>query len=143
MEEDLIIREGVVIPGGELWFTASRAGGPGGQHGNKTSSRVTLHWVAANTDALDDPARERVLARLGERLTREGILQVHVEETRSQHRNREIARERLAGLVDQALKVRKKRIPTRISRAKKRRRVDAKKKRGEVKRLRGAPASED
>ena len=99
MEEELQIKEDVIIPGSELNFTASRSGGPGGQHVNKTSSKVTLHWNAATTCALDGPARDRMIERLQPRLTSDGVLNINVDEERSQHRNRQIARSRLKEIV--------------------------------------------
>jgi ribosome-associated protein len=143
MEEDLQITDGITIPGSELRFTASRAGGPGGQHVNKTSTRVTLAWDVSATCALDDRQKARVMARLGGRIGKDGVMRVSAEDERSQHRNRQEARTRLAALVEQALHVPKKRIPTRPSKASKRRRVDEKKRRGAVKKLRSGPSGHD
>ena len=143
MEEDLPIRPGVVIPGAELWFVASRASGPGGQHVNKTSSRVTLCWNLEESTALGERRKGLVRTRLGSRLTREGILQVSVESERSQYRNRLLARERLAELLAEALEEAKPRRPTRIPRSVQRRRVTDKRKRGERKKMRQKPQGED
>lgn len=143
MEEDLPITGDVTIPGSELGFSASRAGGPGGQHVNKTSSRVTLRWDVSSTVALDDAQRARVVERLASRIGKDGILQVSAEGERSQHRNRQDARERLASLVEEALRVPKKRIPTRPTRASKKRRVEEKRRRGAVKKLRSGPPDDD
>lgn len=140
MEETLSVKDGIEIPGHEMWFTASRAGGPGGQHVNKTSSRVSLFWDLGNTSALDAHQRARVMRRLGSRVTRDGHVVVHVDETRSQHKNRETARERLAAMIREALSIRKKRIPTRISDSQRRRRIEAKRRRGEKKRGRREPS---
>ena len=142
MEEPLKVTEGIVIPGSELRFTASRSGGPGGQHVNKTSSRVTLHWDLSNTDALNSQQRARVMRRLRNRLTRDGDVLVHVDDNRSQHRNKEIARQRLADAVRSALVERKKRIPTSVSKGAKKRRLETKKRRSSIKRLRRAPGDE-
>jgi ribosome-associated protein len=142
MEEPLPIGETHVIPGRELWFTASRAGGPGGQHVNKTSSRVTLHWNLSESDAFDAFQRARLLRRLSNRLSRNGIVLIHVDEYRSQHRNREIARQRLAELVLSALASKKKRIPTKASKAAKRRRLQKKRHRAETKKLRRHPSDD-
>jgi len=139
MEEPLTVRDDLVIPGDELWFTASRSGGPGGQHVNKTSSRVTLHWSVATSTALDEPRRARLLAKLAGRLTAEGVLAIDVDTERSQHRNRELARERLAALVDEALRIPRRRVPTRATRASQRRRLSEKARRGDTKRSRQRP----
>ena len=104
MEEDLKIKADLVIPGSELWFTASRSGGPGGQHVNKSSTRVTLHWDPSGSRVLNERQRERILRRLSPRVNSQGIVQVSVETTRSQLRNREMARKRLAGLIIRILK---------------------------------------
>ena len=139
MEDDLPILPGVLIPGAELSFTASRASGPGGQHVNKTSSRVLLRWDVRDSAALDDRQRARVCERLRSRLTRDDVLQVAAESERSQHRNRELARQRLAALVRGALSRRKRRVRTKVPRGVHRRRVEGKRRRGQVKRLRKKP----
>ncbi|MEO1266461.1 MAG: alternative ribosome rescue aminoacyl-tRNA hydrolase ArfB [Myxococcota bacterium] len=141
--EDLEVQDGVVIPGHELWFTASRSGGPGGQHANKTSSAVTIHWSPENNGSLAEHHKRRVLRRLHRQLTQEGILQITVQDERSQHRNRAIARERLAETIRKALEVRKRRIATRPSKAAKRRRVDDKRHRSKVKEKRQNPTRDD
>lgn len=134
--EALTVRDDVEIPGWELWFTASRSGGPGGQHANKTNSRVSLHWGIANTTALSDHLKRRVMRRLASRIDNDGVLAIHAEDTPSQHRNRELARERLAAMVAQALVVQKRRRATRPSRSARRRRIERKKRRGALKRQR-------
>ena len=136
---DLYINSRISIPHWELVFTASRSTGPGGQHANKTSSRVTLHWSIQETSALTEFQKSRVLRRLGPRLTQDGSLQLHVEDTRSQHRNKEVAKERLIALLIDALKVPKRRQATKPSRSAKKRRVDDKKSRGSLKKLRQKP----
>lgn len=141
-DDALTINARIRIPPWELTFTTSRSAGPGGQHANKTSSRVTLHWSVPNSCALSDAQKARVLKRLRPRLTQEGVLQLHVEDSRSQHRNKEVAKERLKALLLEALKVPKRRKPTRPSKAAKKRRVDDKKSRGAIKKLRGKPSDE-
>ncbi len=136
MNGGLQVRYDVTIPEHEIWFTASRSGGPGGQHVNTTSSRVTLHWHVPSTAALTEEQRSRVLTRLSGRISADGLLQLSVDSERSQHRNRQIAADRLVELVRKALSSPKKRIPTKASRASKRRRLEEKRRRGNVKRLR-------
>lgn len=137
--EDLEIKDGLVIPGYELWFTASRSGGAGGQHVNKTSSRVTLHWSVSTTQALSDFQRGQVVRRLQTYINSDGVMQVSADSSRSQHRNRTEARERLARLVRTGLERKKRRRATRPTRGSQRRRLDAKKEHGEKKRLRKKP----
>ncbi len=140
--EDLPIRPGLSIPGSELKETASRSSGPGGQHVNKTSTRVTLRWSVAESQALSGQQRRRLLRRLAPRLTRRLQLVVHAGRFRSRARNRQLARERLAELVRDALRARRARVPTRPSRAARERARGAKQRRSAVKRGR-APVRAD
>ena len=134
--DDLEVQSGVTIPGHELSESHSRSGGPGGQHVNTTSSRVTLRWNVQET-SLRESVRNRLLDKLGSRLTNAGELVVHADTYRSQLRNRDEARERLAATVRAALYRAPARRATRPSRSSVRRRIQAKKQRGERKRLRG------
>ena len=115
------------IPREELVARATRSSGAGGQHVNKTASRIQLSWDVANSAALDEAQRERLLRKLSSRLTADGVLTVTVSDTRSQHRNREIAEERIEEIVRTALVVPKKRKATKPSRAAKEKRLDEKK----------------
>lgn len=130
---DLEIGGGLILPAAELRESASRAGGPGGQHVNKTSTRVTLRWNAMASQALDDETRALLLRRLGPRMTRSGDLVVHVGGDRSRARNREAARERLAELVAEALHVPRSRVETRPSRGSRERRMREKRQRSGLK----------
>lgn len=126
----------VVLPENELRWRFSRSSGPGGQGVNTADSRVELSWDAAASTALSEYQRARVLDRLAGRLV-DGVVTVAASEQRAQLRNRQAARMRLAALVREALAPPPaRRRPTRPSRASQRRRVDAKKRRGDVKRLR-------
>jgi ribosome-associated protein len=128
---------GLVIPAGELVERFSRSPGPGGQSVNTSDSRVELEYDVAASTALSDSQRSRLLSRLGTRLVG-GRIVVTASEHRSQHRNRVAARERLAGLVRGALAPPPApRRPTRPTRGSQRRRLDAKKQRGQTKALRG------
>ena len=128
-----------VIPGTELEELASRSSGPGGQHVNKVSSRVTLRWNALASEAVSEEQRARILRALSSRITRRGLLVVHAQRHRSRSRNRELARERLAELLASALAERRPRVRTRPSRAATRRVRDAKRQRSALKRTRQRP----
>jgi ribosome-associated protein len=137
MERVLWVQPGLSIPEAELEETASRARGPGGQNVQKTSTRVTLRWCVARSRALGERERARLTTRLAHRLTARGELVIHADETRSQARNRSLARARLAALVRTALAVRRPRRPTRPGAAAAARRLEAKRVRGVAKRGRG------
>lgn len=141
--EDLEVQPGVVIPGWEMWMTVSRSSGPGGQHANKTSTRVTIYWDIANTTALSEARREQLQRRLSNRNNSEGMLFIDADDTRSQHRNKEIARERLAEVIAEGLKVKKRRISTRPSQRARKRRLENKRQRGQLKESRQSPDPKD
>lgn len=125
------------IPRSEVEFRASRSGGPGGQHANRTASRIQLRWNVRAAPSLSEGRRELLLSRLSNRIDQDGVLQLTVDSHRSQHRNREEAVERLADLVREALRPRKKRKKTRRTRSSNERRLKQKKQRGRLKKLRG------
>jgi ribosome-associated protein len=130
------------IPEDELSFSASRAGGPGGQHVNKVSSRVTLRFDVGGSPSLDASRRRRLLSRLATRINRDGVLVMHCQKHRSQAANRAELRERFRELLRVALARRKKRVSTRPSRAAVRRRLEGKRRRGRLKRERGGDHDE-
>lgn len=133
----------VAIPAAELEVRASRAGGPGGQHVNTSSTRVEVTWRASTSTALDDATRARLLAKLGTRLDSTGAVRVVAADTRSQAQNRTLAFERLAALVRQALVVPKVRRATKPTRASKEARIDTKKRRSAQKRDRRHRGQDD
>ena len=135
-DDDIVVSPDLVIPRVELQFRASRAGGPGGQHVNTSSSRIELLWDLTRSSAVSDDVRRRLLEKLGARLDADGMVRVVASDRRSQLQNRESAEERLAMLVRQALVVPKKRRPTRPTRASREKRLDEKKQRAERKRNR-------
>lgn len=139
MAEGLRVAPGVVIPEHELVVRASRSSGPGGQGVNTTSSKVELRWDVAASTALTEHQRERLLDRLAPRLTNEGVLVLQGSEQRSQHQNRAAVLARLAAIVGEALEPERPRHATRPSRGSVLRRLDAKRARGDVKRLRKPP----
>jgi ribosome-associated protein len=130
----LTIAEGVSIPDDELTFTASRSGGPGGQHVNKTSSKVTLRFDVSHSPSLPDDVRARLLTVLTSRIDADGTIRVVSQASRSQFANRQTAVRRLEALLAEALVPEVPRVATKIPRAQKRRRVDSKKRRGAIKR---------
>ena len=134
--DDLRVGSRLTIPVGELDFRFARAGGPGGQHVNKSSTKVELRWDVRGSAALSEGQRAMILQRLGGRIDETGLLRLSVQETRSQHRNRELAMERLAELVAGALKPQKKRRATRPSKGVKERRLKQKRQRSETKKRR-------
>jgi ribosome-associated protein len=134
----LKITDAISIDERELQERFVRASGPGGQNVNKVSTAVELRFDVAHSASLPEGMRARLARLAGRRLSDEGILVIRADRFRTQERNREDARDRLAELVRQATIVPKRRVPTRPSRASKERRREAKKKRGHVKRLRGS-----
>ncbi|MFV0307406.1 MAG: alternative ribosome rescue aminoacyl-tRNA hydrolase ArfB [Desertimonas sp.] len=139
VNDDLRVGPRLTIPAAELTWRFSRSSGAGGQHVNTSDTRVELSWDVAGSDAVDGRQRARLRATLRPRLA-DGVLTVVAAERRSQHRNRADARQRLAALVAEALAPPPPaRRPTRPTRGSQRRRVDAKKRRGETKRLRRPP----
>jgi len=136
VSEGLQIRPGVTLPLAEIELRTSRSSGPGGQHANVTASRVEAVFDVQASTALSDAQKARIAGKLGPRVT------ASAQDTRSQLRNRELALERLAQRLGHALEVRRHRTPTRPTKAAKRRRVDNKKRRGDIKRARRRPSEE-
>jgi ribosome-associated protein len=139
----LVVNEQVAIPHGELTYRATRAGGPGGQHVNTSSTRIELLWNVASSAALTDAQRALLREKLAARLDAEGNVRVVASDSRSQLQNRERADARLAALVRDALVVRKPRRPTKPSRAAKEARLREKKKRSGKKQERRRGGEDD
>ncbi len=137
------ITDRIAIEDWELTEQFVRASGPGGQNVNKVATAVELRFEAARSPNLPDPVKSRLRRLAGRRWTKDGALVLQVDETRSQSRNREIARQRLAELIRAAAERPKRRIPTRPTLGSKKRRLSAKKARGTVKALRGRVEGED
>ena len=134
--DDLEVTDGVVVPGSALGWRFSRSSGPGGQGVNTADSRVELSLAPLELPGLTDAQRARLADRLGPRLV-DGVLTIAASEYRQQLRNRQAARDRLAAVLRAALAppppARRRTKPTRAS---KERRIEAKKRRGELKRSR-------
>jgi ribosome-associated protein len=130
------ITDQLSIPKEELKFTSSRSSGPGGQHVNKVSTRVTLRFDLANSASLTPKQKQRILIRLATRISKQGVLRVVSQKTRSQAANKEAALERFVVLLQQALRKPPQRKPTTTSSAAKQKRLDEKKHRGQMKRKR-------
>jgi len=136
VDGDLYIRPDLTIPIRELKIVVSRASGPGGQHVNKTSTRITVRWCVASSGALSIVQKEIVLQKLAGRLTIDGDLVVHNGASRSQQQNKQAALERLAQIICKALHVPKKRMKTRVPKSAQESRLQTKSQHSVVKKLR-------
>ena len=133
MNDGIDIGHGAVIPLDEIELRASRSGGPGGQHANKTASRIEASFDVRASRALSDAQKARISARLGPRVTAVS------QDSRGQARNRELALERLRSRLADALRPRKRRRPTKPGRAAKERRLESKRRRSQRKATRRRP----
>lgn len=131
------VNDQITIEDWEISYQFTRASGPGGQHVNKTASAVEIRFYAARSPNLTAQVKNKLRQIAGQRWTSEGEIVFQVQDTRSQHRNREIAEARLADLIRAALRQPKKRRPTKPTRSSVRKRLDQKSERGALKKLRG------
>jgi ribosome-associated protein len=131
--ESIQVTRSVSIPRSEIDFRFSRSSGPGGQHAQKSDTRVEASFDVEASSALSEAQKRRVVAKAGP------VLRAVAQDERSQWRNRELATERLVESLRNALKVQRRRRPTKPTRAARERRLDAKRRRGDVKRLRRPP----
>jgi ribosome-associated protein len=137
------ITDTITIEDWELTEQFVRASGPGGQNVNKVASAVELRFEAERSPNLPDAVKRRLKRLAGRRWTKEGALVIQCDETRHQARNRDIARDRLAELITKAAEKPKRRIATRPTLGSKKRRLKAKKVRGEVKAMRGSVSPDE
>jgi ribosome-associated protein len=128
--ESIRVTRSVVLPVGEIVFRFSRSSGPGGQHAQKSETRVEAIFDVESSAALTDAQKRRVVARAGP------VLRAVAQDERSQTRNRELALERVVEQLRQALKVERRRVPTKPSQAARERRLEDKRRRSRTKRLR-------
>jgi ribosome-associated protein len=137
------IKNTLSIPEDELIITASRSSGPGGQNVNKVSTKVTLRFNVTASASLSAAQKSRVQEQLGHRISKNGYIILNEESRRSQVANRKLAIEKFAGIIAQALKVRKNRLATKVSYAQKKRRLDEKRIRAKKKKSRSKVAELD
>jgi ribosome-associated protein len=137
MDDEMKLGRHAAVPLSEIRLRSSRSSGPGGQHANVTASRVEASFDVAASESLTEQQKQRVIARLGPRVTAVS------QETRSQARNRELALERLRHRLTEALAVRRPRRATRPSRAAVERRLESKRRHAERKRARRRPRTEE
>jgi ribosome-associated protein len=133
--ESIRVTRSVVLPLSEIEFRTSRSSGPGGQHAQKTESRVEAVFDVEDSAALTDVQKHRVVARAGP------VLRAIAQDERSQSRNKELATERLVRQLQEALKVPRKRRPTKPSKAAVERQRETKQRRSQTKRLRRPPGA--
>lgn len=138
-EEMIQVTDRIAIDEKELSFAFVRASGPGGQNVNKVATAAQLRFDVFRSPNLDDETKRRLARFAGQKLTTEGVIVITAERYRSQERNRDDAIARLVKLIQQAAERDKPRRPTKPTFAARQRRVEAKARRGEIKRLRGRP----
>jgi ribosome-associated protein len=134
--QSIRVTRSVSIPAAEIRFRTSRSSGPGGQHANTAETRVEAVFDVTASEALTERQKQRVVARAG------AVLRAVAQDERSQARNRELAAERLVAKLRDALRVERRRVPTRPTKASVERRLGAKRRRSAVKRRRAAPPDE-
>ncbi len=143
MKDDVYIKNGISIPADEIKFKVSRSGGPGGQHVNRTESKVSIYWNIKNTRILTDEQKLRVLNNIHTHVTDDGVLVIHNCESRSQQQNKQAALAMLATVVRKALYIPKKRMKTKVPKNIKEARLREKSHRSSLKKLRTKKIIED
>jgi ribosome-associated protein len=139
----LYITPTIAVNENEIQLDFVRASGPGGQHVNKAATAVQLHFDVANSPSLPDDVRQRLIRLAGSRISEDGVLVINARRFRSQERNRQDAVDRLVELIQQAAEEPKHRRKTKPSAGSKKRRLEAKRRRGQTKRLRRVDPGSD
>lgn len=143
MKDDIYIKNEISIPADEIKFKVSRSGGPGGQHVNRTESKVSIYWNIKNTRILTDEQKLRVLNNIHTHVTDDGVLVIHNCESRSQQQNKQAALAMLATVIRKALYIPKKRMKTKVPKNIKEARLREKSHRSSLKKLRTKKIIED
>jgi ribosome-associated protein len=136
VDNTITINSELRLPPSEVQYRTARSSGPGGQHVNKTETQVELLFDVAHSPSLSEAQRRRILSKLKNLIDSEGVLHLTAQSERSQLRNREIVTARFQEIIAAALRVPKKRHPTKPTTASKAKRLDSKKRRGQIKQLR-------
>jgi len=139
MTDGIFVQEGIIIPYAELEITTSRSSGAGGQHVNKTDTRVTLRWNIVTSTAIDEHHKQLLLEHLAPKITKEGDLLISKSESRSQAQNKKSAFAQLVRDIRYALRPKKERIATEVTHAAHERRKESKMKRKKIKEFRKRP----
>ena len=140
---DIRVNRHVSIPHDEISFTFMPSGGPGGQHANRSSTKVVLEWNVESSRALGPRQKQKVQSALRSRIDASGVIRLSSDRHRSQMRNREDVVKRLADLVARSLRPVKHRTPTKPTASSRDRRIREKKHRGDIKRGRRRPGADD
>ena len=135
----LIINSGLRLPQAEVRYRTTRSSGPGGQHVNKAETQVELLFDVAHSPSLTEAQRQRILSQLKNLIDQDGVLHLTAQSERSQLRNREIVTARFQEVLAAALRVPRKRRPTKPTAASKTKPIESKKRRGQIKQLRRQP----
>lgn len=139
----MVINQNLSIPDSEVRFSAARSGGPGGQHVNKVNSRVILEFDVGHTSTLT-PYQKRIISeKVGQRMNQQGVLRLQAQRHRTQSANRAELIEKFIGILQDALRPVKSRVPTRVPRRIREKRLEEKKLRTRVKRIRQTPNNLD
>lgn len=140
--DELRISDSIAIPMSEFDIRAVRSQGAGGQNVNKVATAIHLRFDIQGSPSLPDDVRRKLLASGDQRISSTGVLVIKSQESRSQERNKQVALQRLADLVERATHKPKKRVPTKPGKQAKKKRLDNKSRRGELKKLRARPGGD-